>query len=125
MIHGCQRVAAVVTTVLMLSGLLAPLAHAQAPYSTPEQLRAEQMKAAVAAEHETGYEVGANVANVFYVPGKAILCGIGTLAGVGVMLITFGSGYRAAAGVAREGCGGRWRLSPDDLRPERPVPDGG
>jgi hypothetical protein len=124
MAYGFRRAAAGVVTAVMLSGLIAPLARAQAPYSTPEQLRAEQMKAAVAAEHETGYEVGAGIANVFYAPGKAILCGLGSVAGVTLMLITFGTAYREAASVAREGCGGRWLLSPDDLRPERPVHDG-
>jgi hypothetical protein len=114
----------VAVIALVLSGVCAPVAHAQAPYSTPEQLKAEQMKAAVAAEHETGYEVGAGVVNAFYVPGKAILCGLGSIVGVGVLLITFGSGYRVATAVAREGCGGRWLVGPDDLRPERPVPDG-
>jgi hypothetical protein len=119
-----RRVIAMVVAAAWVAGLLVPSAQAQAPYSTPEPLTAEQMKAAVEAEHQTGYEVGARVANVFYVPGKGILCGLGSLVGVATLLVTFGSGYRTAADVVREGCAGRWLLGPDDLRPAPVVPDG-
>jgi hypothetical protein len=63
----------------------------------------------------TGAKVGTTVLNVIYVPGKAIVCGAGTLAGTAMMLLTFGSGYRAAASIFNEGCGGHWVLTPYDV----------
>ena len=64
-------------------------------------------------EPTTGDAVGAGFLNVIYVPGKAIICTAGTLTSVLVMLLTFGSGYRAATGVFNEGCGGDWVLTPE------------
>jgi hypothetical protein len=37
------------------------------------------------------------------------------------MLFTIGSAPRPAAYFAREGCGGRWYLVGDDLRPETEI----
>jgi hypothetical protein len=59
--------------------------------------------------------VGAGFLNVGYVPGKAIVCGLGTVASVGVMIITLGTAYRAAIGTFREGCGGTWILTPEHV----------
>lgn len=59
--------------------------------------------------------VGAGFLNVGYVPGKAILCGLGTVASVGVMIITFGTAYRAAKATFKEGCGGTWVLTPEHV----------
>jgi hypothetical protein len=67
------------------------------------------------------YNVGAGIANVFYIPGKGILCFAGVASGVFVMLISIGSAPRTAAYFAREGCGGSWILTGDDLRPEADV----
>ncbi len=70
---------------------------------------------ATAAEPTDAQKAGAGLMNVFHVPGKAIVCGIGTLTTVTVLLITFGSGYRAAARVFDEGCGGDWVITPDHV----------
>jgi len=59
--------------------------------------------------------VGAGFLNVVYVPGKAIVCGLGTVASVGVMLITLGTAYRAAIDTYREGCGGTSVLTPEHV----------
>ena len=59
--------------------------------------------------------VGAGFLNVGYVPGKAIVCGLGTVASVGVMIITLGTAYRAAIGTFKEGCGGTWILTPEHV----------
>lgn len=67
------------------------------------------------------YNVGAGIANVFFIPGKGLLCGAGVASGVIVMLFSIGSAPRTAAYFAREGCGGRWILTGDDLRPEADV----
>jgi hypothetical protein len=64
--------------------------------------------------------VGAGIADVFYVPGKALLCGIGFGVGLAILAVTFGTAYRAAAAAGREGCGGKWILSGRDLRPSEP-----
>ena len=64
------------------------------------------------------FHIGAGVANVFYVPGKAMLCGLGGMVGVFVMIVSIGSAPKTAAGFAREGCGGKWILTGEDLRPD-------
>src|SRR5262245_3548040 len=60
---------------------------------------------AVEAVHEPpsrGARIGAGVLNVVYVPGKAIICGAGTLIAGGFMLLTFGSAYREAVSFFNE-----------------------
>lgn len=70
----------------------------------------------------TGDAVGAGFLNVVYIPGKAIICTAGTLTSVLVMLLTFGSAYRAATGVFNEGCGGDWVLTPEHVSGQIPGP---
>ncbi len=102
-----------VVAVLAMGGPLAPLAAmAQAPQPAPAQ--------APAGEPSQGAKVGAGVLNIVYVPGKAILCGTGTLVSAGLMLLTFGSAYRAAVNIFNEGCGGKWALTPYDVAGRRP-----
>ena len=64
------------------------------------------------------YNVGAGIANVFYIPGKVLLCGVGGAVGIFILIISIGSAPRPAAYFAREGCGGKWVLTGDDLRPD-------
>ena len=66
-------------------------------------------------EPTEGDAVGAGMMNVVYVPGKAIICTLGVVATFGVLVVTFGSGYRAAKSVFNEGCGGDWVLTPEHL----------
>lgn len=66
-------------------------------------------------EPTEGDAVAAGMMNVIFVPGKAIICTLGTLASFSVLLITLGSGYRAAKTVFNEGCGGDWVLTPEHL----------
>ncbi len=63
------------------------------------------------------YEVAAGVATAFVIPGHAIICTLGGVTAVGVLLLTFGSGYRPATRVLEEGCGGKWIITADDLAP--------
>jgi hypothetical protein len=70
-----------------------------------------------------GDRVGAGFLNVVYVPGKAIVCSLGTLASAGIMLLTFGSAYDAAVGIFSEGCGGKWTVTPYDVAAKR-APEG-
>ena len=110
---GIRMLAPAVSLVMLLTGPLAPLANAQqtSPPLSMEKPDSRESESAA-------YNVGAGVANVFYVPGKAALCGLGGLVGVFVMIVSVGSAPRTAAGFAREGCGGKWVVTGDDLRPE-------
>ena len=74
-------------------------------------------------EPTEGDAVGAGMMNVVYVPGKAIVCGLGTVVSVGVMLITLGSAYRAAVTTFKEGCGGTWILTPEHVAGKIPPRD--
>jgi hypothetical protein len=67
--------------------------------------------------------VGAGFLNVGYVPGKALVCGLGTVATVGLMVITLGTAYRAAIGTFKEGCGGTWILTPEHVAGKVPPKD--
>jgi hypothetical protein len=137
-----MRILAVAVSFLMLTtGPLAPIAFAQQPspvqpepqqQPTPQPEPAVQQPAQQAMPQpeplresrlaeSAAYNVGAGIANVFYIPGKGILCAAGVTSGVLIMLFTIGSAPRPAAYFAREGCGGRWYLVGDDLRPESEI----
>jgi hypothetical protein len=66
-------------------------------------------------EPTEGDAVAAGMMNVIYVPGKAIICTFGAVASFSVLVITLGSGYKAAKTVFNEGCGGDWVLTPEHL----------
>jgi hypothetical protein len=66
-------------------------------------------------EPTAGDAVGAGMMNVVYVPGKAIICALGTAATIGILLITFGQAYTAAKDTFKEGCGGDWVLTPEHV----------
>lgn len=138
---GMRILAVAVSFLMLMTGPLAPIAFAQqpspvqpepaaqqppttqpepvaqqpAPQPMQEPLRESRMAESAA------YNVGAGIANVFYIPGKGILCAAGVASGVFIMLITIGSAPRPAAYFAREGCGGRWYLVGDDLRPDNEI----
>ena len=98
---------ALLVAVMALTGpLLSRAAMVQA---------AEMSTAPVDADVADSDRVGAGFLNIVYVPGKAIVCGLGTIASAGVMLLTFGSGYRAAVATFHEGCGGTWVLTPEHV----------
>lgn len=120
--------AVVVVASFALAGPLAPLAHAQQPAqpapAQPAQpdLFQETLKAQRASDQSQGYyDAGAVAANVFRVPGKAALCVLGGGLSLLLMLATFGTGYKGASYLMQEGCGGKWVLKGDDLRPDRPA----
>ena len=139
---GMRTLAVAVSLLMLMTGPLAPIAFAQQPSPvqpepapqqppTPQCEPAAQQPAQAPPEPEpiresrmaeaAAYNVGAGIANVFYIPGKCILCAAGVASGVLVMLFTIGSAPRPAAYFAREGCGGRWYLVGDDLRPENEI----
>ena len=118
------RVVSALLAALLLGGPLAPVAGAQQPASPPVQppapdLFQEQLKAEQEAERSRGaYNAGAVAVNVFLVPGRAITCVLGGAVGLTGLLVTFGTGYRFASAAVHEGCGGKWLVTGDDLRPD-------
>jgi hypothetical protein len=98
----------VLLAALGIGAPLAPMAAAQMSMQ-PETVETP------APPPGTGAKVGAGVLNVVYVPGKAIICGAGTIVAGGLMLLTFGSAYREAASFFNDGCGGSWVLTPEQV----------
>lgn len=92
-----------------------PTAQPAAPDLFQETLKAQQRSAD---RKQAVYEAGAVVTNVFLIPGRVITCTLGGVVGVAVLALTFGTGYKTAAGAFDEGCGGKWVVSGDDLKPE-------
>ena len=115
--NRAKRLCATIVAVLVIGGLLVPdIATAQMqaqPGPVPPPMASGPY------QPTQGDRVGAGFLNVVYVPGKAIVCSIGTLASAGVMLLTFGSAYEAAVGIFTEGCGGKWVLTPYDVASKR------
>ena len=117
------RVVSALLGALLLAGPLAPIAGAQQPAAPPPQpapdLFQEQLKAQQEAERSRGaYDAGAVAVNGFLVPGRAITCVLGGAVGVVALAATFGTGYRFASAAVHEGCGGKWLVTGDDLRPD-------
>jgi hypothetical protein len=57
------------------------------------------------------------VGDFFYVPGKAIVCGLSGLGYVIAMTLTFGALYQESTDFVRGGCGGKWVLTGEDIKP--------
>jgi hypothetical protein len=125
---GIRILAVVVALAILATGPLAPLAVAQQPAPTtpppaaqpampppPPDIPEQESHLAESA----AYNVGAGIANVFYIPGKGLLCGLGGAVGIFILIVSIGSQPKTAAYFAREGCGGKWILTGDDLRPDR------
>ena len=126
---GSRIITVVVALAMLATGPLAPLAAAQQPApSSPPPVQPMPQPAAPpppdVPEPEShlgesaAYNVGAGIANVFYIPGKGLLCGVGGAVGIFILIISIGSAPKPAAYFAREGCGGKWILTGDDLRPD-------
>ena len=110
------RFVALALVASLLAGAVPPVALAQGPAQPPAQqpgMMQEQMKKS----DDTNWDTIANIYNVAYVPGKAIMCGLGGVTAFVLMAVTFGTAYKGATATVREGCGGPWMLTGDDLRP--------
>ena len=66
-----------------------------------------------------GATTAAAVSDVFYVPGKAIVCGVSGVLWVATMAITFGTLYQEAADFVKGGGGGQWVLTGEDIKPTK------
>jgi hypothetical protein len=118
MLTMITRVVAVwLAGALLLAGPLAPVAAAQQAPAAVDPTVPQTMP-----RRPDAYDVGAGVATVLRAPFNVALCALGGALGLGLFALTLGSGYRPAARIAEEGCGGPWVIRGDDLRPHDDVP---
>jgi hypothetical protein len=124
-------ISAALVGALFVSGPLAPIAaFAQAPQPGQERVPVDPVEQMLMPSVEpitgkdptTGDATAAGFLNVVYVPGKAIICTAGVLTSTVLMLVTFGSAYRAARGVFLEGCSAPWALTGDYVSGKIPGP---
>jgi hypothetical protein len=124
-------ISAALVAALFVSGPLAPMAaFAQAPQTGQERVPVDPVEKMLmpSVEPITGNEptagdaTAAGFMNVIYVPGKVIVCSAGVVTSTLVMLLTFGSGYRAARSVFLEGCSAPWVLTADHVSGKIPGP---
>jgi hypothetical protein len=96
-----------------------PAAQAPVPASQPDQFK-ETVKSQKAPKRGGGggYTAAAVVVNIARPPLKAVLCGLGGVTGATLFVLTLGSAYRGATAAVAEGCGGKWFVNADDVRPE-------
>ena len=114
------RVAAVSLMMsLLIAGPFAPLVAAQQP-AQPDP--SKEPKPGEVRFTQDFYDVTAGVATAFLIPGRAITCVMGGGAGLVVLLLTFGTAYRAATRALEEGCGGKWIVKGEDLMPSDSPP---
>ena len=59
---------------------------------------------------------GAVATNLWYTPGRALICGTGTLLAGFVMTVTLGQSYDSASQVMRGACSVPWTVSDQDIR---------
>ena len=112
-----RSLALAVVLSLLFSGPFATFAAAQQATPPPPPLLQEEMKTSDGGpESSAAYDVGAGLVNVFYVPGKVITCATGTGVGLAILLVTLGTGYKAAVAFGKEGCAGKWAVTGEDLR---------
>jgi hypothetical protein len=60
--------------------------------------------------------LGAVAANVWYVPGRALICGASALLAGAAMTLTLGQSYEGASQMMHGGCGGPWTVEAEDVR---------
>jgi hypothetical protein len=103
----------------------APPAVSVPPVAPPPSVQPDLFEEKLKGERTSGrsqaaYNAEAVIVNIFLVPGRAITCAAGALVGVTILAISLGSGYRPASAMFHEGCGGKWIVKGDDLRPDSP-----
>lgn len=99
----------------------APPQPATPPPPMQPDLFQEKLKGERASDRSQGlYNTEAVIVNLFLVPGRAITCAAGGLVGITILAVSLGTGYRPASYMFQEGCGGKWIVKGDDLRPDTP-----
>ena len=102
-----------------------PAAPPQPAVPPPPPVQPDLFQEKLKAERSSGrgqgvYTAQAVVVNIFLVPGRVITCAAGGIVGVTILAVSLGTGYRPASYMFNEGCGGKWIVKGDDLRPEMP-----
>jgi hypothetical protein len=105
----------VLAATLALSGPATALAQESGAASTPAGTSRGQ-ETGKSDSGDAAYKIGAGVATAINIPLRSVLCVAGGGIGLLVMVITLGSGYRAATHVVEEGCGGPWLITSSHLK---------
>lgn len=63
-----------------------------------------------------GANAAAAVSDVFYAPGKAIVCGVSGVLWIGAMALTLGTLYQESNDFVKGACGGKWILTGEDIK---------
>ena len=63
-----------------------------------------------------GANAAAAVSDVFYVPGKAVVCGVSGVLWIGTMALTLGTLYQESNDFVKGACGGKWVLTGEDIK---------
>ena len=92
------------------------------PVDPPESMLLPANDPVTSRDPTPGDATAAGFMNVVYVPGKAIICTAGVLTATVLLLLTFGSAYRAARGVYLEGCSAPWALTASHVSGRIPGP---
>ena len=64
----------------------------------------------------TDDQIGSIAANVWYVPGRALLCGFGAVSAGVILTLTLGQSYEEASKLMHGGCSGPWTVDASDIR---------
>ena len=65
--------------------------------------------------------VGAVMADIWYVPGRALLCGSSAVIAGLIMTLTLGQSYDSASELMHGGCSGPWTVRSADIRQAVPY----
>ena len=87
-----RSIALAAVVSLLASGPLATFAVAQQPAPQPDLFQEAIKGGSRTMESETtAYDIGAGIANLAYVPGKAVTCAMGVVAGGALLAFSIGT----------------------------------
>src|SRR5262249_46579570 len=115
-------VAVILVTTLSPALAQQPTQPAAPPQPPPPVLMPDVVKEEGTVRPFDMYSVAAGISTVSRFPGNVALCAFGAALGTTVFLLTLGSAYRGTTRIVEEGCGGKWVLRGDDIRPIRGSP---
>ena len=93
---------------LMIVILFAMLATGCAAHTAPAPVDGRQVG--------SDDNLGATVANIWYVPGRGLLCGAAGILSGFVLFLTAGHNYDSASLLMHGACSGPWLVRPSDVR---------
>jgi len=116
---SARLIAVWVVVALSLAGPLQPLALAQQVGSAETGQDPARSELPPARTTDL-YDVGAVAITAIGIPLKGLICAVSGGLALALLLATLGSAHRATAGVIEEGCGQKWIVRGDDIRPDLP-----